>query len=58
MKMQFFPTDGRAATMIKSFRWKPAVILSNSVNPVGIPVTSPFDYAKVRFYRKHPQERL
>ncbi len=36
------PTEGRAATIIKSLRWKPAVILSKSRNPVGTPVISPF----------------
>ena len=33
-----FPIDGRAATMIRSPRWKPRVILSISVKPVATPV--------------------
>ena len=34
------PIDGRAATMTRSDGWRPDVISSRSVNPVGTPVMS------------------
>ena len=35
------PIEGRAATITRSDRWRPEVISSRSVKPVGTPVTSP-----------------
>ncbi|MNC66864.1 hypothetical protein D3C75_1173120 [compost metagenome] len=35
------PTEGRAATIIRSERWKPEVILSRSIKPEGMPVAEP-----------------
>jgi hypothetical protein len=35
------PIDGRAATMMRSDGWRPDVISSRSMKPVGTPVTSP-----------------
>ena len=35
-----FPIDGRAAMMTRSDGWRPDVISSRSVKPVGTPVTS------------------
>ena len=37
-----FPIAGLAATSIKSELWRPAVLLSKSINPVGTPVTCCF----------------
>ncbi len=36
-----FPIDGRAARMIKSPRWNPAVRRSRSVKPLATPVSAP-----------------
>ena len=46
------PIDGRAATMTRSPGWRPDVISSSSVKPVGTPVTSPFCFCSCSIVSK------